>query len=86
MDKVPITVNVFSALISAAKSDNVAEQEKAATRIRKLHFEDHAGVVLAHPSTLLEISEDDAGSEPSIPCADIPVDVQAWQPIHATTL
>lgn len=36
MDVVPISENELSALISAAKSDNVAEQEKTVTRIRKL--------------------------------------------------
>lgn len=36
VDEVPITVNEFSALISSAKSDNLEEQLKAVTRIRKV--------------------------------------------------
>jgi len=36
MDEEPVTASEFSALISAAKSDNLEEQGKAVTRIRKI--------------------------------------------------
>ena len=69
-----------------ARADGHVHKGQAATRIRKSYFEDDPGFVSAGAAAVSEIPENDAASEPRIPCADVPADVQTGQPIHAAAL